>query len=93
MSEHNIYLFVVFDCNLLKFNSWYVKYVQVFGAGSNMIGILPGKNWQTPKDRPIIIGAHWDTVPNTPGRCIFIYLFINKISLDRVYVEFGIFIN
>ena len=35
--------------------------------GSNIIGILPGKYWSTKKDRPIIIGAHWDTVENSTG--------------------------
>ena len=39
----------------------------VFGAGSNLIAILPGRNWNQPSDRPIVIGAHWDTVPNSPG--------------------------
>ena len=36
-------------------------------SGSNIIGILPGKFWNTKKDRPLIIGAHWDTVANTTG--------------------------
>ena len=36
-------------------------------SGSNIIGILPGKYWSTKKDRPIIIGAHWDTVLNSTG--------------------------
>ena len=36
-------------------------------SGSNIIGILPGKYWSTKKDRPIVIGAHWDTVLNSTG--------------------------
>lgn len=33
----------------------------------NIIGILPGENWGTPDDRPVVLGAHMDTVPGTPG--------------------------
>ncbi|XP_066943165.1 uncharacterized protein [Macrobrachium rosenbergii] len=35
--------------------------------GVNVIGVLAGSNWGTPRDKPIIIGAHFDTVPDTPG--------------------------
>lgn len=35
--------------------------------GTNIFGILPGKNWDKVTDRPIIIGAHWDSVSNTTG--------------------------
>ena len=35
--------------------------------GTNIVGILPGKNWGSPADRPIIVGAHWDSVSNTTG--------------------------
>ena len=35
--------------------------------GSNILGIFPGKFWNTAKDRPLIIGAHWDTVETTKG--------------------------
>lgn len=35
--------------------------------GANVIGVIPGRNWGTPIDRPLIIGAHWDAVPNSPG--------------------------
>ncbi|XP_040574441.1 uncharacterized protein [Lepeophtheirus salmonis] len=37
------------------------------GGGGNIIGILPGEHWKTTFDRPIIIGAHWDTVEDTSG--------------------------
>ena len=36
-------------------------------SGSNIIGILPGRFWNTEKDHPLIIGAHWDTAANTTG--------------------------
>ena len=36
--------------------------------GTNVIGILPGKFWNTSDDRPVIIGAHYDTVPKTSGK-------------------------
>ena len=36
-------------------------------SGTNAIGILPGEYWGTPNDRPIIVGAHWDTVSTSPG--------------------------
>ena len=49
-------------------HSIFLKAPLVFGTGSNVIGILPGKNWKHPKDRPIVVGAHWDTVPNSPGK-------------------------
>ena len=35
--------------------------------GSNIIGFFPGKFWNKAKDRPLIIGAHWDTVETTKG--------------------------
>ena len=35
--------------------------------GDNIIGFFLGKFWNTPKDRPLIIGAHWDTVEKTKG--------------------------
>ena len=35
--------------------------------GSNILGFFPGKFWNTAKDRPLIIGAHWDTVETTKG--------------------------
>lgn len=35
--------------------------------GTNIFGILPGKYWNSIKDRPLIIGAHWDTVENSQG--------------------------
>eukprot|EP00095_Tigriopus_kingsejongensis_P012423 maker-scaffold1038_size68074-snap-gene-0.19 protein:Tk12423 transcript:maker-scaffold1038_size68074-snap-gene-0.19-mRNA-1 annotation:"hypothetical protein DAPPUDRAFT_306809" len=35
--------------------------------GGNVIGIIPGTNYGQQWDRPIIVGAHWDTVGNTPG--------------------------
>ena len=36
-------------------------------SGTNAVGILPGEYWGTPNDKPIIIGAHWDTVSTSPG--------------------------
>ena len=36
-------------------------------SGTNIIGVLPGKYIHTPRDRPVIIGAHWDVVANTSG--------------------------
>lgn len=35
--------------------------------GTNVIGILPGELWGTKDDQILIIGAHWDTVPNSDG--------------------------
>ena len=29
--------------------------------GINIVGVIPGEYWNTNKDRPLIIGAHWDT--------------------------------
>eukprot|EP00094_Tigriopus_californicus_P014152 TCALIF_13707-PA protein Name:"Similar to Aminopeptidase S (Streptomyces griseus)" AED:0.30 eAED:0.37 QI:0/0/0/1/1/1/2/0/404 len=39
----------------------------VFEEGTNVIGILPGKFFNSAMDRPIIVGAHWDVVANTSG--------------------------
>jgi hypothetical protein len=36
-------------------------------SGTNAIGIIPGEYWGTPQDRPIIVGAHWDSVSTSPG--------------------------
>lgn len=35
--------------------------------GTNIIGILQGREWGTPNDHPVLVGAHWDTVAFTPG--------------------------
>lgn len=35
--------------------------------GANIIGVIPGKYYDSVNDKPILIGAHWDTVPNSPG--------------------------
>ncbi len=29
--------------------------------------MLPGSNWNTFRDRPVVIAAHWDAVPKSPG--------------------------
>ncbi|CAL4063473.1 unnamed protein product, partial [Meganyctiphanes norvegica] len=42
---------------------WYDEPLQ----GNNVIGVLAGRNWGTEFDRPVIIGAHLDTVPGSPG--------------------------
>lgn len=33
---------------------------------NNIVAILPGKHWQTVKDKIILIGAHWDTYNGVP---------------------------
>ena len=35
--------------------------------GINIIGVIPGKNWNTKKDKPLVIGAHWDTYGASGG--------------------------
>jgi len=35
--------------------------------GVNVVGVLPGRRWGSPEDQVTIIGAHWDTVPGSPG--------------------------
>ena len=44
-----------------------LKMLQDLPKGANIVGVLPGTNWGTMSDRPIVVGAHWDTVPYTPG--------------------------
>ncbi|TRY61476.1 hypothetical protein TCAL_04393 [Tigriopus californicus] len=36
-------------------------------TGTNIVGIYPGSNYGTPEDKILILGAHWDTVPNSDG--------------------------
>ena len=36
-------------------------------SGTNFIGIIPGELWGSPQDRPVIVGAHWDSVSTSPG--------------------------
>eukprot|EP00095_Tigriopus_kingsejongensis_P000317 maker-scaffold292_size219010-snap-gene-1.34 protein:Tk00317 transcript:maker-scaffold292_size219010-snap-gene-1.34-mRNA-1 annotation:"hypothetical protein DAPPUDRAFT_306809" len=36
-------------------------------TGTNIVGILPGENFATPNDQILVIGAHWDTMPDTDG--------------------------
>ena len=47
-------------------SSWQTETYTGFG-GANILGIIPGKHWNTTLDRPIVIGAHWDTVTTSPG--------------------------
>jgi len=35
--------------------------------GVNVVGVLPGRRWGSPEDQVTVIGAHWDTVPGSPG--------------------------
>ena len=35
--------------------------------GTNIIGVIPGRHWSTPLDRPLVVGAHWDSYEMTPG--------------------------
>ena len=35
--------------------------------GANIVGVLPGVLWGTQEDRPVVVAAHWDAVPNSPG--------------------------
>ncbi len=36
--------------------------------GSNMMSIIPGRRWGTRQDKVLVIAAHWDTMPSTPGK-------------------------
>ena len=36
-------------------------------AGTNILGVLPGRMWGRAGDRVLVVGAHWDTVTNTGG--------------------------
>ena len=31
------------------------------------MAVIPGRHWGTALDRPLVIGAHWDTFEATPG--------------------------
>ena len=35
--------------------------------GVNVVGVLPGRRWGSPEDKLLIVGAHYDTVAETPG--------------------------
>ena len=35
--------------------------------GINILGVIPGEYWNTKRDRPLVIGAHWDTYGLTGG--------------------------
>jgi len=35
--------------------------------GTNIVAISPGMNFGTKLDRIVVVGAHWDTVTNSPG--------------------------
>ena len=52
--------------NSLRFLSFFPQDT-VFMSGTNIVGVLPGKYINTARDRPVIIGAHWDVVANTSG--------------------------
>ena len=36
--------------------------------GTNIIAILPGTKWGTAEDEVIVVGAHWDSVEESPGK-------------------------
>jgi len=40
---------------------------ETIAAGSNLIGIYPGENFGTYKDKLVVVGAHWDTTGFTDG--------------------------
>lgn len=40
---------------------------QPIPQGTNIIGIVKGREWGTHNDHPVLVGAHWDTVAETPG--------------------------
>ena len=58
--------------------------LQTLPPGANIFGILPGKFWNTKKDRPLIIGAHWDTVANSTGK---IFRMISPLTLFQYLIE------
>ena len=35
--------------------------------GFNVISVLPGREHGTPRDRLVVVGAHWDTTGFTDG--------------------------
>ena len=35
--------------------------------GNNIVGLIPGKYYNTSEDRILIVGAHWDTYGLSPG--------------------------
>ena len=35
--------------------------------GGNVVAVLPGRHWGKTTDRPLVIAAHWDAVPDSPG--------------------------
>ena len=38
-----------------------------FEVGNNIVGLIPGKHYNTSNDRIVLIGAHWDTFGVSPG--------------------------
>ena len=38
-----------------------------FEVGNNIVGLIPGKHYNTSNDRIVLIGAHWDTFGLSPG--------------------------
>ena len=47
--------------------------------GTNIIAILPGTKWGTAEDEVIVVGAHWDSVEESPGKSYI------KILIKRKY--------
>ena len=43
------------------------KQEPVFEQGNNIVGLLTGRYFGDPRDRPIVLAAHWDVVANTSG--------------------------
>ena len=55
--------------NFLKINRrrQFIFQFMTSSSGTNFIGIMPGEYWGSPHDKPIIVGAHWDSVSTSPG--------------------------
>ena len=57
-------------CGSLMMNFFFDLVFQFrhFLNGTNIIGVFPGTKWNTQYDKPLIVGAHWDTVETSSGK-------------------------
>ena len=65
VSKELYFDFVIF----LFFFSLFLQKIHTmpFEVGNNIVGLIPGKHYNTSNDRIVLIGAHWDTFGVSPG--------------------------
>ena len=52
----------------IVYNTFYMQGEPEKSKGTNIIAIMPGIHWGTKSDEIVVVGAHWDSVDDSPGK-------------------------